>query len=63
MNINSGTSYLTPLCVRYLPKLTDSSMWASVGISINVAVGQDLRCYFPGYRTTSSGTHNIDIFL
>lgn len=38
-------------------------MEPSVGISIDVSAGQDLRCYFPGYFTTSSNVFNIDIFL
>jgi hypothetical protein len=40
-----------------------TGMEASVGVSINVNAGQDLRCYFPGFYTTSSTYHNIDIFL
>lgn len=63
ISITSSTTYVTPRCIRYLPVLTDSTMDASVGISINVSAGQDLRCYFPGFMTTSSSTHNIDIFL
>lgn len=63
LSITSSTTYLTPRCVRYLPSLTDSAMDPSVGISIDVSAGQDLRCYFPGFFTTSSSVHNIDIFL
>ena len=63
MSITSATSYLTSKCIRYLPVLTDNTMEPTVGISVDVSVGQDLRCYFPGFMTTSSSTHNIDIFL
>lgn len=59
MSITSGTTYLTPKCVRFLSDSVDPTL----GISLDVAVGQDLRCYFPGYRTTSSGNLNIDVFI
>jgi len=55
----SSTSYLTPKCVRFLSVGVDPT----VAISLDISVGQDLRCYFPGFKTTSSGVLNIDIFI
>ena len=50
---NYATSYQTPKCVRYIP----SGMEPSIGIFINVASGQSLRCYFPGYLTSTAQSY------
>ena len=53
-----STSYQTPKCVRYIP----SGMEPSIGVFLNVAAGQSMRCYFPGYLTSSSGSVlNVDV--
>lgn len=37
-------------------------MASSIGIWIDVAQNQDLKCYFPGFRTNTDSVLNVDVF-
>ena len=63
VSITYSTPYKDATCVRYVISNTYSTMAPAVGIWIDAALGNSIKCFFPGFKTSTTGsTLNVDVF-
>lgn len=58
ISINSGTSYTAANCTRYVM----SGYAPFLTVRINANVGQNLMCFFPGFKLPSSSSSNWRLY-